>query len=254
VRRPLGESLGIFLTFAVILPAAFMVNGCTFAGFIAGTIVDHQDISSIPRAALDTLKPGAFLIITPFDGPEKTGRFVGIDGVPDSLYRATYMKERSALSNEVSLPRLGTVVDFSDTAGKIRSGKLWGFDIDDKARPFALIKLPNRDNADTIRLSLIGKMTDSLGVSTDVAELSQLMTNNRLHAMSEGIIIADSTGRMRFNFWDVESVEVDEKPWKKRNAWLLGAGAGLVTDAILFSFYKTVWLYMFVVPDYGNAQ
>lgn len=222
------------LILAVVSAAA--VNGCTFIGFTAGTLIDNESIHSVAISQADSLKPGVWLEITLDDSTEVAGHFAGTDGMYRSQYRASYAEVRKKLSRVVELPALGSAVRCTDTTGDSLEGNFFGFDLDRMMESLVLIRERNEVNFRAVGLSSLRSLQDSVGTPFKLASIDKSIQNNEIPVASKGILIENRTSLSRVAISEVAKMKIDNDPKAERIAWLPGLVLGLAMDAACYNY------------------
>ncbi len=217
-----------------------MINGCTFIGFAAGTLIDNESIHSVAISKIDSVKHGKWLEISLDDSTEVAGHFEGTDGMYRSQYRASYAQASRRLSPELQLPVFGSEVIVVDTAGNSQRVDFLGFDLGRMMEPSIVIKKRSDVNFRTVFLSSFKSLEGSAGTPFDIAGIDSQIRNDSIPVASKGILIENRTGMVRVAVSDVVKMKTDDHPKEERIAWLPGLVFGLAMDVVSYYYIATL--------------
>jgi hypothetical protein len=180
---------------AVILMALFQ-TGCSVIGLTVGSIHDSRmrKRNPISTDSLETLKTGTAVKLTLEDGTHATGRYAGLEFVPEKTYEAWYSSFLKKEPAGPMLPALGDSVtvqyflkDRPETI-LITDGVLCGF-----GASCFLIENKGFFPRSDVPYSVLQKMTDSKGHSFTKDSITNLIAGKKIPVM-DGIRIQGRTG------------------------------------------------------------
>lgn len=219
-------------------------NGCSVLCFGLGAISDsaNPDTLTISGWEVQTVKPGKEMKLTLRDGEQLTGRYAGVDSVPEQQYAQSYASYRKQTGKEAPLPSLGEKIDITLNSGVQGERELLGFDYQyataktkGKEAPIPVtyhcaisVRHPGDTTSGTVPVSNIDRIVDGKGIVVKGSILEQLTSEGQVPFLS-AVAIHDSSGRRQIGMEQVKRIELQ----KKRNTkWKLAA-AGAAFDILL---------------------
>jgi hypothetical protein len=218
---------------AAILAAALPLAGCTLIGLGIGALVDRGSAGKrkpVPTVSVTTLDEGRAIELTLRDGSLITGRYQGLEPVPEKPYGERWRESLQALAGEVSLPGLGPV-HVRTKAGAEGDVTLLGLG------PGYLSVRAGNAPLERVPLDSLASVSVPGGGSLDGTTLARLAAEGRLPYL-EAVVVKGSAGRRSVPLEQVRTTSLVTKNGKK-----IGAIIGAAIDAALVTA---------VIIDYNN--
>jgi len=234
----------VLAALALFVVIALATNGCSVIGFGVGAISDSTkpDSLTVPGWEVQTVKPGREIKLTLRNGEQLTGKFAGVDPVPQEQYAERYANFRDQRKEEVPLPALGEKINITLNSGVQGERELLGFDYQyvpaqaKKEESPSLMSLQCaisvRQSGDTtsarVLVSDIDRIVDDQGNVVQGKTLAKLASEGQIPFLC-AVAIQDSTGHRQIAMEEVERIELKNR---KHDKWKCAA-IGAVFDVLL---------------------
>lgn len=233
--------LAVLALFVVI---ALATNGCSVIGFGIGAISDSTkpDSLTVPGWEVQTVKPGREIKLTLRNGEQLTGKFAGVDPVPQEQYAERYANFRDQRKEEVPLPALGEKINITLNSGLQGERELLGFDyqyVSVKAKGEKVpshvspqcaisVRQPGDTTSGKVLVPDIDRIVDNEGNVVEGPTLEMLASEGQVPFLST-VAIHDLSGRRQIAMEEVERIELKNR---KHDKWKCAA-IGAVFDVLL---------------------
>ena len=230
--------------FSFLVLVALAAGGCSVIGLGIGAISDSAkpDSLTVPGWEVRTVKPGREMKLTLRDGEQLTGRFAGVDSVPEKQYVQRYTSCRERTGKEAPLPAMGERIDITLNSGVEGERELLGFDYQyttaktkGKEVPSPVtshcalsVRQPGDTTSGNVLVSDIERIVNKEGEVIEGPTLERLVSGGQVPFLS-AIAVHDLSGRRQIGMEQVQRIELKNK---KRDRWKF-AFVGAAFDAAL---------------------
>ena len=245
------------LTLALCTVVGLATNGCSVIGLGIGAISDSAkpDSLTVPGWEVQTVKPGREIKLTLRDGERLTGKFAGVDSVPEGQYVQRYTVCREQTGKETPLPALGEKIDVTLNSGVQGERELLGFDYQyaaaktkGKEVPTPVtshcaisVRHPGNTTSGNVLVSDIERIVNKEGEVIKGPTLERLVSGGQVPFLS-AIAIHGLSGRRQIGMEQVKRIELKNK---KRDKWKFAAFGALFDVTLIIAALTADWPFFF---------
>lgn len=234
----------------ILLVAASLLqlNGCTLIGLSIGSGIEYpkDECLLIPGWKVGAITPGDEIHLMLNDGEQVSGKYLGINPVPQERYAEMYAKFRKEKSEELILPELGENITIVMKSGIQAERELVGFYHqylatelqEEKDSVLALasymmsVRRLQEKTTGPVRLTKVDRVISSRGDIVEGESLQKLAKSGEIPFLF-AVTIEGLMGATQVPMNEIYRIQVP----KKGSYWLAGLAVGLTMDVLVVVYF-----------------